>query len=154
PYLNRALARQGLSDFAGAVADLTRVLELDPSCTRAYFMRARARELAGDAAGAKADREIGMRRDPTDETGWVARGVARLATDLPGALADFERALECNPRSLAALQNKAHVLGRAGRNEEAAQTLDRAVELFPDFVPSRAGRGVYHARLGRRAAAV
>jgi tetratricopeptide (TPR) repeat protein len=84
----------------------------------------------------------------------VARGLVRLATDLPGALTDFDRALEYNPRSLAALQNKAHALGRTGRNEEAVRTLDKAVELYPDYVPSRAGRGVYHARLGHREAAV
>src|SRR5262249_41109826 len=134
-YLNRALARQGMNNFPGAVEDLTRALELDPTCTRAYFMRARAREQGGDAAGAKADVAEGMRHEPSDEQGWVARGLARLATDLRGALSDFDRALDFNPRSLSALQNKAHVLGRSGRNEEAARTLDRAVELYPDFVP-------------------
>jgi tetratricopeptide (TPR) repeat protein len=154
PYLNRALARQGLKDYAGTVADLTRVLDLDPSCTRAYFMRARARELAGDAAGAKRDLEQGLSREPADEHGWVARGLARLTTDLAGALGDFDKALEFNPRSLAALQNKAHVLGRLNRTEEAVRVLDRAVELYPDFVPSRAGRGVYHGRLGHRAEAL
>ncbi len=154
PYLNRALARQGLKDYAGAAADLSRVLELDPGCTRAWFLRARVHALAGDAAAARRDREEGLRQEPTDEPGWVARGLVRLPDDTAGALADFEKALSDNPRSLAALQNTAHVLGRTGRTEEAVRTLNRAVELYPDFVPSRAGRGVYLARLGRRSAAL
>jgi tetratricopeptide (TPR) repeat protein len=153
-YLNRAIARQGLKDYPAAVADLTRALDLDPACTRAYFMRARTRGLAGDAAGAKRDLDEGMRHEPTDEHGWVARGLARVPTDLPGALEDFDKALEFNPRSLAALQNKGSVLGRSGRAEDAARVLDRAVALYPDFVPSRAGRGVYLARQGKRAAAL
>ena len=36
------------------------------------------------------------------------------------------------------------------RNEEALRALDQAVEWFPDYVPARAGRGVYHARLSHR----
>ena len=32
--------------------------------------------------------------------------------------------------------------------------LDRAVELYPDYAPARAGRGVLLARAGRRAEAV
>ena len=40
---------------------------------------------------------------------WIARGVARIAADPPGALADFDQALLLNPRSPQALQDKAHV---------------------------------------------
>src|SRR5262249_14800221 len=57
------------------------------------------------------------------------------------------------PRSLAALQNKAHLLSKLGRNAEAARALDQAVDLYPDYVPARAGRGVLRARLGDRDAA-
>jgi tetratricopeptide (TPR) repeat protein len=117
-------------------------------------MRARARELAGDAAGARRDRDEGMRHEPTDEHGWLARGIARMVADPPGALADFQKALEFNPRSLVALQNRAHLLGRTGHTEEAAATLDRAVALYPDYVPARAGRGVYRARLRQRTTAL
>jgi tetratricopeptide (TPR) repeat protein len=95
-----------------------------------------------------------MRQDPTDVIGWVARGNARLGSDLPGALSDYEAALRLNPRSLAAMQNKAHVLSRLGRYPEAVQALDQLLELYPDFVPARTGRGVIHARLGNRAEAL
>jgi serine/threonine protein kinase/Flp pilus assembly protein TadD len=149
-HTNRALARQGLKDYAGAVEDLTRALELGAPATTLYFLRSTARERAGDADGARRDREEGLRGEPTDEHGWVARGYARMAGEPGAALADFDRALRLNPQSLAALQNKSHVLGRLGRNAEAAAALDRAVELYPDFVKARAGRGVILARLGRR----
>jgi serine/threonine protein kinase/Flp pilus assembly protein TadD len=154
PYLNRALARQGQGRLAAAIADLTRALELGSVPTRVYFMRAVLRQRAGDDDGARRDREVGMRQEPTDELSWVARGVARVHDDPDGALADFEQALRLNPRSLPALQNKAHVLSqKPGRLQDAAGALDRALEFYPDAVETRSGRGVLLARLGKVAEA-
>jgi serine/threonine protein kinase/Tfp pilus assembly protein PilF len=152
-YLNRALARQGLGDYAGGISDLTRAQDLGAPWTRIYFMRARLRDLAGDAEGARRDREEGLRREPGDEKSWVSRGLARLSGDLPAALADFEQALNLNPRSLTGLQNKAHVLSRLGRHEDGIRVLNRVVALYPDYVPARAGRGVLHGRLEHWASA-
>src|SRR5438132_10335663 len=91
------------------------------------------------AAVAKLDMEEGLRLEPTDEASWIARGLARQPRDAKGALADFNQALEINPRSVDALENKANVLSEClGRGNEAIKVLDRAVELHPDFVPARA----------------
>jgi tetratricopeptide (TPR) repeat protein len=152
--INRGLARCGMADFAGAAQDYTRAFDLGATQTRVYFMRANARERAGDAAGAQRDRALGLSREPTDDLSWIARGVARLARDPAGALADFEHALRVNPRSRAALENKAHVLSeRMGKTADAIEVLNAAVALHPDYILARAGRGVLLARLGDRAAA-
>jgi eukaryotic-like serine/threonine-protein kinase len=152
-YKHRAIARQELKQYAGATADLSRALELGAAPTHVYFLRAAVRERAGDSAGAEQDRAEGLRRPPTDEMGWLTRGYARMNADPKAALEDFDQALKLNARSLAALQNKAHILGKLGRNEEAAKVLDKAVEIYPDFIQARAGRGVLLARLGQREAA-
>jgi serine/threonine protein kinase/tetratricopeptide (TPR) repeat protein len=152
-YQSRAAARQGLKKYAEAEKDLTRALELGASPTHVYFQRAALRDLAGDHTGAQRDREAGMRRLPTDEMGWLSRGYARMGSDPKAALVDFDQALKLNPRSLVALQNKAHILSKLGRNAEAAQALDKAVDTYPDFILARAGRGVLLARLGKRDAA-
>jgi eukaryotic-like serine/threonine-protein kinase len=152
-YMNRAVAWEGLKNYQAANADLTHALELGAPCTRIYFMRAHARAEAGDNEGAKQDMAEGLRLEPTDEKSWVARGWAKLSSDLPGALKDFEKAGELNPRYLPAMQNQAHVLGKLGRNQEAVAVLDREIEMYPDYVPARAGRGVMLARLHKRQAA-
>ncbi len=152
-YMNRAVAWEGIKNYQAAVADLTHALELGAPSTRIYFMRARARTQTGDKEGAKQDMAEGLRRQPTDEKSWVARGWAKLNSDLPGALKDFEKAGELNPRYLPAMQNQAYVLGKLGRNQEAVAVLDREIEMYPDFVPARAGRGVMLARLHKRQAA-
>jgi serine/threonine protein kinase/tetratricopeptide (TPR) repeat protein len=152
-YKNRALAREGLKQYAEAIDDLTRALELGDSPTHVYFLRAAVRDHAGDTKGAKKDREEGMRREPADEMDWLARGYARMNIEPRAALEDFDQALKINSRSLAALQNKAHILSKLGRNEEAVKSLDKLVDVYPDFVLARAGRGVLLARLGKREAA-
>jgi serine/threonine protein kinase/Tfp pilus assembly protein PilF len=153
--IDRALAREGLRRVADAVQDLTEALERGAPETRIYFVRSRLRSKLGDAEGARRDKEEGLRREPADEKSWVTRGFARLADNPQGALADFEQALRINPRSAAALQNKAHVLAeKLGRTEEAVTVLTRALELYPGAAASRSGRGVLRARLGRRDEAI
>jgi tetratricopeptide (TPR) repeat protein len=158
-YAQRAMALLELKKYAEAIGDLTEAIDRGDTQTRLYFLRATARAKAGDPEGAKKDLDEGLRRKPTDEHSWIARGIAYLESIKPAepkrALSDFEEARKLNPRSLPALQNKAHVLGKYfKRTEEAAETLTIAVELYPDDVRPLAGRGLYQARLGNRAAAI
>jgi tetratricopeptide (TPR) repeat protein len=153
-YINRGLASLGLDRPAEALADLDKALGLGTVHTRAFFIRARIKDRLGDADGARRDREEGLRRPPNDERGWTTRALARLPGDPAAALADVEQALALNPQFLEGLQNKAHVLAEfLHRTDEAVAVLDRLIELYPDYVPARAGRGVLLARLGKRAAA-
>jgi eukaryotic-like serine/threonine-protein kinase len=150
-FINRGIAQTESGNYAAAIADLGHALEIDASLTRVYFLRATAREGAGDLEGASQDREAARREEPTDELSWIDRGRARVDTDPRGALADFDKALELNPRALPALQNKAHVLAEKLQQPEAAvRVLDQAIALYPGFVPARIGRGVVLARLGKR----
>jgi serine/threonine protein kinase/predicted Zn-dependent protease len=150
----RARARLTMRKFREAEDDLTQALELPESSSFLYYLRSRVRRERGDATGADADLALGA-IEPTDEDGFVARGLARATTDPRGALADFARALQCNPTSLAALQNSAYVLAeRLGKNAEAVGKLDDLLGRHPGFVQALAGRAVLHARLGHRDAAL
>ena len=152
--VNRALARLGERRSDAAIQDLTEAIRLGQDQARVYLLLAQARERAGDMAGAQRDRQQGLQRAPADEAAWIARGVARSASDSQAALADFDRALACNALSLAALESKAHVLAeQLSRTEEAVQVLDRAAAFYPEYAPTVAARGVLLARLGRREAA-
>ncbi len=153
--INRALARLAANQPAAAIDDLTRVIERSCGSARVYLMRAQARARAGDAAGAQQDQQTGLSLEPSDDLAWVARGATRIGSDARAALADFEQALQFNPRSLAALEGKAHVLAeRLARTEEAVQVLDTAMLLYPEYAPARAARGTLLARLGQRDAAL
>ncbi len=154
-YINRSVARMGVGDFAGAVADLDRAHEHPDAPVQALFRRAAARERLGDRDGAARDRAEGLRHRPVDEVSWILHGLARLNNDPKGALSDFDAALSVNPRSKSALENKAFVLAELlGRPEEAIRVYGLTLLHHPDDVKAVGPRGVYHARLGRREAAL
>lgn len=154
-YIQRAFARQGMKQLEPAIADLTEALERGSTQTRVYFMRAKLHEKVGNKERARSDFADGMGREPADELSWIARGLAHLPADPKRALSDFDHALTANPRSLAALQNKAHVLGKYfKRPQEAIGVFDKAIAYYPDDARPRAGRGLYFARLGQRDAAL
>lgn len=154
-YPHRAVAHEGLHDNGAALADLTTALDKGVDGTRIYFMRARVYRNVGDLPSAQKDFAVGLRQEPRDELGWIARGNAFEATDPKRSLEDFDQALAINPRSLAAMHNKAVVLARHFKcTEEAIKTLDRAVQHYPDDTRPLTARGIYRARLGRRDAAI
>src|SRR5262249_60730371 len=75
--------------------------------------------------------------------------------DPKAALADFDAAPAINPRSKPALEDKALVLAESlGRPEEAIAVYDTTLLPHPDDAKAVGPRGVYHARLGRRDAAL
>jgi serine/threonine protein kinase/tetratricopeptide (TPR) repeat protein len=149
--VDRSFARLALKDYRAAEDDLNKALESGSAPTRAYFVRAHVRTLAGDREGAAADRAEGLRREPSDDQSWVVRGIARLGNkDREGALGDFDKALELNPRRLAALENRAVVLADTpGCMEKAVETLDTAIKFYPEYGQARASRGVLLARLDK-----
>jgi serine/threonine protein kinase len=150
PYLNRGIVEMALKEDAAAIRDFSSSLKLGGPDTRVFFLRAVARERSGDVEGARRDREEGLRREPTDEASYIARGMARLPKGIPGALADFERAVMLNPRSIVALQDSVYCLGELNRDDDALALLDRIIAIYPDHAPSRSSRGVLLAIKGRR----
>lgn len=153
-YLNLGLAQQGEENHQEAIASFTQALKHSPGMTRLYFLRSRAYQLAGKAGQAQEDHQEGLKQEPTDAISWVSRGVARLRDDPNGALADYQQALELNPRSSIAMQNMASVLSeRLSKPEEALNMLDRLIKLYPDYLPAHRGRAVLLARQGKRSEA-
>jgi serine/threonine protein kinase/tetratricopeptide (TPR) repeat protein len=161
-FVDRALTWQEQKQYHEAVKDLDHALDLGMSPCRVYLLRARIRELAGDRAGAERDREAGMRLQPGDEATWRARALARLSTDLPGALADFEKALQLNPHSLRGVDTRTYLFGRleqawidrgverVERQPKAALAdFERVLEINPDSWPGLMNKAHALENLGR-----
>jgi eukaryotic-like serine/threonine-protein kinase len=147
--VNRAIARQGQRDWTGAEGDLTNAMSRADAPKRLFFLRSSVRRSAGDAQGAEADAAEGFRQTPTDAVSWVTRGVWRMDRSPKEALADFDAALNLNPRSRDALQNKAVVLADfLNRPAAAAAVMDQLLEMYPAYTEATAGHGVYLARAG------
>jgi tetratricopeptide (TPR) repeat protein len=154
PYLLRALSREAQQNFPEAIADLNRALELGYTPTSVYLVRSRVHGRMKDKSASERDLAEGLKSVPTDERGWMARAQARLFSDPAAALADYDKAISLNPRCIPALQGRAHLLSRAGKNKEAVAALSKIIEINPDSADAWSGRGVLNARLNDRDAAL
>ncbi|MDX1963436.1 MAG: protein kinase [Pirellulales bacterium] len=149
--INRALALLELNQPLPAKQLLDDVLAVGQHQTRALLWRSKAHTLLGDAAAAQRDKAAALASTPTDETGWVALGYEQLDSAPGQAITCFDKALQLNPHSREALQNKAHALSeQLGQVEEAVAVLDQLLKLDPAYLPALGGRGVLLARLGKR----
>ena len=86
-------------DFAGALADVDRVLAKRPDAPLAWEMRGTANVARPDFPAARADVDHALRLDPKAPVTLRLRGILRNNTgDYAGALADYEAAHALAPR--------------------------------------------------------
>lgn len=84
-----------------------------------------------------------LRVDNKAYEGYFLRGVAKYnLEDLPGAEADFSRAIDENPIYTQAYNYRAVTRSRMGRYGDALGDFDKAIEMRPNNAGSYFGRGV------------
>lgn len=78
-FVKRGLKRQAEGDYAGAVEEFNRAIELNPECAKAWEGRGVSREVQGDMEGARADyaKSIGIQ---------VRAEIARQLRDNPDVM--------------------------------------------------------------------
>jgi tetratricopeptide (TPR) repeat protein len=119
-------------DLDGAIADLSRSIDLNPAFSKAYSSRGVARRDKGDLDGALGDYTKAIELDPRSAVAFSNRGVVRHDKgDLRGAHADSVRALEIDPQE-ASVYNSLGVI-YADDNE-----LDSAIFAFSAAIGQRA----------------
>jgi putative PEP-CTERM system TPR-repeat lipoprotein len=131
PALARTLIMRGAFDKALAEADDEAITD---AAAKAELQALRGEALLGlgrvDEASAAFKQALGVHA--VDETAQL--GLARVAaarSDLAGAQAAVDGALQRAPTSLAALLLKADLLAAERRTQEAAQAYERAIALQP-----------------------
>ena len=78
-----------------------------------------------------------------DADGYNNRGIAKQAKgDLEGAIADFNRAIELNPRDAQAYNNRGNPKQDKGDLEGAIADYNRAIELDPKYAKAYYNRGL------------
>ncbi len=131
------LERLDASDWAGAIADATKIVELEPSFAPAWANRGRARDKLGDLDGAIADDTKAIQLDATLALVWHNRGVARgQKGELDGVISDETRAIELEPTLAVAWQSRGWARGEKGDWEGAIDDETRAIELAPTLSDS------------------
>lgn len=72
-YVYRAAAKQARGEHDAAIEDLTKAIEIDPSCTTAWAGRALSLEAKGDLAGARRDYAKSIEIELRQEIARIAR---------------------------------------------------------------------------------
>jgi membrane associated rhomboid family serine protease/Tfp pilus assembly protein PilF len=127
-YIVHGALEMQTGDFDGAIADLSRAIELDPKRPEAYLARGAAKAGKRDVDAAIADYSLALEVDPKSFRAYTVRGEARGAKgDSQGAIADLSRAIEINPRAQEAYNDLAWAL--ATTEPPAMRDGRRAVEL-------------------------
>ncbi len=165
-YVRGTLAfRSG--DVSKAIESFERAVELEPQVAEypsnlGAVLFERARRTAAIQPGVSDPRaeqdlrraakilEAAAKLSPTLPDVFNNLGMVRTACGQPdAALEAYDRALELDARDLNALYNRAAAFHLLGREEECLATLDRVLEIAPDFAPARASRENTLRRLGR-----
>jgi tetratricopeptide (TPR) repeat protein len=134
-YSDRGLAKLRKRDNDGAIADFTRASELDPKNAIAYRNRALAKNIKRDADGALADYNHAIALEPKNAGAFNSRGAIKKSKgDLDGAIADFSRAIELNDKLAIAYKNRGEAKQAKGDADGAKEDLKRAGELDPELV--------------------
>ncbi|MFG2461367.1 tetratricopeptide repeat protein [Streptomyces sp. NPDC048523] len=136
-------------EYAQALEEYDRAVELDPLQPRAHYGRGLTHQLLEDypAALAALDRAVELAPD----TGWILAERAetyRLASRLDEADADFSRAVALDPTDDIALTGRAVCRHTLGRLDEALADFNRALSIDPEYLWALVRRSRLHRARG------
>ena len=126
-YFGRAMDFMALRNYAAAIADLNRALDLTPDFALGYFQRAISRYKSLQAGNGE--------------------GPGRVA-ELRAIVSDFDQAIRLSPRMAFAYFNKGNLLAETGDYTSALMAYNKAIEIKPDFGEAYYNRGYVYFRLG------
>ncbi len=154
----RSLARERLLDYDGARQDLNQAIQLKPDDSDFYGRRSKLRTVQGDYQGAIADATQSIRLEPESAKGYAARCYSHVRiNDFKAAIADCDKAIQISAKLTAAvnvaIKDVCHSRTNAS-DKTALEDCDRALELDPESSDIYENRGLAHAALGNKKAAL
>lgn len=140
---NRGILREKAGDYAGARADMDRLIQLDPGNYQPYAERCWIGAILADKlAETQLDCEKAIEMEPRDMNNFNNRGfhhykLGRYAE----AIADYDRAIEGDPRVASSFYMRG-VSKRASGVDGGDADIAKGLELEPGVAQRYAGHGV------------
>ncbi|MDE6717334.1 MAG: tetratricopeptide repeat protein [Muribaculaceae bacterium] len=135
-YLALGIARSMVKNYGEAIRALDKALEKDPRFTVALMARAYARQ-AESAMREAEEGDSQLRR-------------LEATRDIAAAIADYDAALELNPRLVYAWFNKGNIYYRMRDFTSAMQCYSEALRLDPEFGEAYFNRGICYFQMGNK----
>ncbi|PXA86365.1 hypothetical protein DMC47_35015 [Nostoc sp. 3335mG] len=146
--LELGLTHYLLGDAPAATTALRRATELKPDMAEGWTALADVLRLAGDEAGADRAYLAGVRASANDPQ-LMQAALALSDNRLDVAEPILRDRLKQRPTDIAAIRMLAEIAGRIGRYRDAANLLERAIELAPGFTAARHNHALVLHRMGR-----
>jgi len=166
-FNSRGMIKKSKGDLDGAIADFNSAIELNEKLAIAYKNRGEAKQAKGDAAGANEDLKRAGKLDPrlrdeepsadhvdrstakgkekesaaSVEDFFNRAGVKKAAGDLDGAIADYDRAIQLDPKDAAIYNNRGLAKQEKGDLDAAIVDFNRAIQLNPKDAVACSNRG-------------
>lgn len=134
-----------IGDDQAAIADLTKLISLEPTSADFYLRRAKIYIKQKDYVKAKADAAKSLEIDSASTSAanaYFVRGTATFLTSLnstaktESSLPDFNKAIELNPGTADFYVNRGIALYFEGQNQKAVNDFDKAISLDSDKTDS------------------
>ncbi|HQV53243.1 MAG: hypothetical protein IPF95_14930 [Flavobacteriales bacterium] len=150
---NRAISRITMGDAEGALTDLDRILELDPTNSRGLLSRAKAYAMLGESDAAKADLEIiRMLNTIGPEAESALHQLGELAIqdgDMYEAERNYDRLVQIAPKDALAFCNLGITKASHTNGYDALSDLDTSIALDPTIAKAHLHRAIILLRHGR-----
>ncbi len=151
PLVYRAEIYQRRHDYERAFSDLTEAIRVAPTDDpNPYQQRASVRAATGNLPGVIEDLNEAIRIDPRHVKDFINRGFAHEQMDhLDRARADYEKAHEVEPKSPLPYEYLSGLDLKEGKNAEALERMNKAVEIAPGMSEVHLNRGAVLLKSGR-----
>jgi tetratricopeptide (TPR) repeat protein len=129
-------------DYDHAIADLSRVIELDPGFIAAYEVRGGMYDDKKDYDRAIVDYDQTLKLDPKNALVYNGRGWAyHNKRDYDRAIADYDQAIRLNPNFAMAYNNRCLDYNNKKNYDRAITDCDQAIQLNPKLATAYNNRG-------------
>jgi tetratricopeptide (TPR) repeat protein len=154
-YFKRALTRSELDEPEGAIADYTRVIQINPKHDVAYNNRGLMRYEMGNREGAIADFNRAILVNPGNSIAYCNRGVVRSEMgNLMGAVEDFSDAVQVSPSCAPAFFQRGLARTQMGNKMGAVEDFSEVIRLDAQDASAFYYRGLARTKLGDRIGAI
>jgi tetratricopeptide (TPR) repeat protein len=149
-HMLMAYTRWAAHDKAGSLAEVKRVIALNPNMPEAYSLGGRLAFLESDMKGAEASFRKAMALDPNnfDALLWIGT-LLRQEGDLQESKKNLTRALELRPTEIRARFQFARLCSDEGDDKRAATLLESLIKDHPEYTEAHRTLATIYFRLGR-----
>ena len=154
-YSSRGIAKHGLEEYTGAVADYDTAIKSGLEEPYIYYNRGIAKDKLEEHEAAIADYDTAIKQGHDNAETYFNRGNAKRALgDYEAAIADYDTAIELDPDSAYRYSTRGRVKAVLDKYEAAIADYDTAIELDPDHAQAYLNRGLAKHELDEYEAAV